>query len=236
MIVPAGVKVHLALHRHAQGLRRVGRAGAGAAQEGGIFGTLVRVPGGGRRARWRSCSGTATDSVCSPSASTRGIRPVANSRTRRRRNAAADADRKHRLSGAHLEAQPLALKISTSIRRLPRRITSWRRRLRYLRMRNRNAGRCPNICHARRLFSTSIAKAARAVAARCMRSARASTRCWIGCRRSCASCASFARNLFAATASLGHRRRSCQSAAGLPRMVRIIEDLADDWHRLDERI
>jgi len=42
--------------------------------------------------------------------------------------------------------------------------------------------------------------------------------------------------LFAATASLGHRRRSCQSAAGSPRKVRIIEDLTGDWHRLDGRI
>ena len=58
----------------------------------------------------------------------------------------------------------------------------------------RDASRCPTICRARTFCSTSRVRFAAAAVARCMRSARASARCWTGCRRSFAWSASRAPN------------------------------------------
>jgi hypothetical protein len=81
---------------------------------------------------------------------------------------------------------------------------------------SQGASRFPIICPAKRSGSTSARRPAHAAAARCIRSERASARCWTGCLRSSVSSAFAAPNMAAAPAErcARRRRRSARSQAG----------------------
>ena len=109
---------------------------------------------------------------------------------------------------------PISLRLDWRTLRPTKRALKPRRNLgRNRRMDSRGASHSPIICRVKRSGSRSARRSALAVAVSCTRSARASARCWIGCRRSFVSSAFAAPNMAAALAErcLRRRRRSARS-------------------------